>query len=106
MLIEEKLVKVIYKFFTKKEGETAARIANAGSSDEKQQYEYLLWGGMLSSAPDPFLLLFVAKIEGWLFPIFAKEDLKSIFCWPWPGVGGEISSEYVYWKFTRCLCSC
>lgn len=42
MLIEEKLVEVIYKLFTKKEGETAARIANAGSSDEKQQYEYLL----------------------------------------------------------------
>lgn len=42
MLTEERLVKVIYKLFTKQEGETAAHISNAGNGDEKQQAEYLL----------------------------------------------------------------
>lgn len=43
MLIEERLVKVIYKLpLQRKRGETAAHITNAGNGDEKQQAEYPL----------------------------------------------------------------
>lgn len=107
MLIEERLVKVIYKLpLQRKRGETAAHITNAGNGDEKQQAEYPLWSGTHSRVIYLFLLELVAKIEGSLFCICAKKDLKSIFLLALMGRGEKyLLNICVYWKFTWCFCS-